>query len=118
MANKGANLSFINGVPELLILRLLEGREMYGYEIVQAIGASTKQVIDAGEGCVYPLLHAMEKRGWVTSRRKTRDGRTRIYYRLSEKGKTQLQETVQRWTQITAAVNGVLGGAYEPMPNV
>ena len=56
-----SNPSFMNGVPELLILRLLQEREMYGYELVQAIRAETDNVISLGEGVVYPALHALEK---------------------------------------------------------
>ena len=56
------NPSFMNGVPELLILRTLEAREMYGYELVQAIQARTNQAIKIGEGVVYPALHALEAR--------------------------------------------------------
>ena len=118
MGNKGADLSFMNGVPEMLVLRLLERREMYGYEIVRAIGTATGQVIEVGEGCVYPILHAMEKKKWVSSRRKSLDGRTRIYYTLTDAGKTQLQRTSVRWAEITSAVNSVLGGLHEPKPNV
>ena len=54
-----SNPAFMNGVPELLILRLLRNREMYGYEIVQAIREETDDVVALGEGVVYPLLHAL-----------------------------------------------------------
>jgi PadR family transcriptional regulator PadR len=47
----------MNGIPELLILRLLEEQEMYGYQIVQAIRSRTDAVVSVGEGVVYPVLH-------------------------------------------------------------
>jgi PadR family transcriptional regulator PadR len=118
MGNKGSDLSFMSGVPELLVLRLLQREEMYGYQIVRAIGEATGKVIEVGEGSVYPILHAMEKNKWVASRRKTLDGRTRIYYRLTERGETQLQKTVSRWAEISAAVNRVLGPSHELEPGV
>jgi PadR family transcriptional regulator PadR len=118
MGNKGMDMSFMNGVPEMLVLRLLERREMYGYEIVRAIGVATGSVIEVGEGCVYPILHAMEKKKWVSSRKKTLEGRTRIYYALTDGGRNQLTKTVMRWSEITAAVNGVLGGPHEAELNV
>ena len=117
MANKGADLSFMNGIPEMLVLRLLERREMYGYEIVQAIGVATGSVIEVGEGCVYPILHALDKKKWVSSR-KDAGGRARIYYALTDAGKKQLCRTVLRWSEITSAVNSVLGGSHEPELNV
>jgi len=118
MGNKGSDLSFISGVPELLVLRLLQRREMYGYEIVRAIGESTGKVIEVGEGSVYPILHAMEKNKWVSARRKTSDGRTRIYYRLTASGEKQLQKSAGRWAEISAAVNRVLGPSHELEPGV
>ena len=58
------NPAFMSGVPEILILRLLADREMYGYELVQAIEVATGQAIKLGEGVVYPVLHALEESGW------------------------------------------------------
>src|SRR5689334_21308601 len=98
------DLSFMNGVPELLILRLLARREMYGYELVAEIKRATGDVIELGEGCVYPILHAMERQGMVTCRRTERDGRSRLYYGLKPKGKRQLEEVSANWERITRAI--------------
>ena len=54
------NPAFLNGVPELLVLKLLSRKEMYGYEIVKAIQLQTKEQISFGEGCIYPYLHHLE----------------------------------------------------------
>jgi PadR family transcriptional regulator PadR len=59
MTFRETNPNFMNGVPELLILRLLADAEMYGYEIVQAIRDRTDAVVVVGEGVVYPVLHAL-----------------------------------------------------------
>jgi PadR family transcriptional regulator PadR len=107
------NAAFMNGVPELLVLRLLRGREMYGYEIVQAIRAETGDVVSLGEGVVYPLLHALEREGALTSRRATVGGRSRIYYALSPKGDTRLSELVGLWSRLTLSLQRVVtGGGY------
>lgn len=103
--------SFMNGVPELLILRLLREREMYGYEIVQAIRSLTDDVVAIGEGVAYPVLHALEKSGAVTARRLTVNGRSRIYYALSDQGASRLDELSALWGRVTGAVQQVLGGA-------
>jgi len=63
MTARETNPNFMNGVPELLILRLLQEEEMYGYEIVQAIRSRTDAVIAVGEGVVYPVLHGLERDG-------------------------------------------------------
>ena len=106
------NPSFMNGVPELLVLRLLRDREMYGYEIVQAIRDQTGDVVALGEGVVYPVLHALERSGAISSQRRAVNGRSRIYYSVSAQGGSRLAELTQLWTRVTGAVQQVLvGGA-------
>ena len=112
------DLSFMNGVPELLILRLLAAREMYGYELVAEIKRATGDVIELGEGCVYPILHAMQRQGLVTCRRLERDGRSRLYYALKQKGKRRLAEVSANWQRITGAIEMALsaGGPGATVP--
>jgi PadR family transcriptional regulator PadR len=99
---------FTAGVPELMILRLLKDGEMYGYEIVQAIAARTLQVVTPGEGVVYPVLHALEKEGALKSRRKTVNGRSRVYYALTPRGAKKLAALAGHWTSVNNAVQAVL----------
>ena len=96
------------GLSELMVLRLLREQEMYGYEIVQAIAARTRQVLSPGEGVIYPLLHALEKDGALKSRRKTVGGRSRIYYSLTARGAKRLVALSDHWTALTGAVGAVL----------
>src|SRR5438270_12548059 len=98
MTSRQTNPNFMNGVPELLILRLLEDAEMYGYEIVQAIRDSTDAVIVVGEGVVYPVLHGLERAGALRSRRKTVAGRSRIYYSVTTAGSRGLGGWGAVWT--------------------
>jgi PadR family transcriptional regulator PadR len=111
MAASKTNPSFMNGVPEILVLRLLSDREMYGYELVQAIEAATGEAIQLGEGVVYPVLHALEAGGCLRARRKPVNGRTRVYYSLTAGGKKRLVQVVSDWSRITRAVSQVLEGA-------
>jgi PadR family transcriptional regulator PadR len=104
------NPSFMNGVPELLVLRLLRNGEMYGYQLVQAIREETGDVVSLGEGVVYPVLHALESSGAITSRRRPVNGRSRIYYALSPKGASRLSELTALWSRLTGAVQQVLVG--------
>jgi PadR family transcriptional regulator, regulatory protein PadR len=99
------NPNFMNGVPELLVLRLLGEREMYGYEIVAAIRARTAEAISLGEGVVYPVLHALEREGALKSRRKAVSGRTRVYYTVTRKGETRLAGLIRQWTEITDTIS-------------
>jgi PadR family transcriptional regulator PadR len=113
MAERNTNPNFMNGVPELLILRLLQQQEMYGYEIVQAIRERTDAVIAVGEGVVYPVLHALESDGALRARRKTVNGRSRIYYFVTTKGVRRLAELSRTWTTLATAIQKVVtGGQY------
>jgi PadR family transcriptional regulator len=110
MVSRDTNPNFMNGVPELLILRLLEEQEMYGYEIVQAIRSRTGEVVAVGEGVVYPVLHALERDGALRSRRKTVAGRSRIYYAVTRSGARRLADLSNTWATLTGAIHGVLAG--------
>jgi PadR family transcriptional regulator PadR len=100
----------MNGVPELLILRLLQQEEMYGYEIVHAIREQTGDVVAVGEGVVYPVLHGLERDGALKSRRKTVNGRSRIYYSVTAAGSRRLANRAATWTNLTSAIGKVLKG--------
>ena len=102
--------SYLNGIPELLILRLLAEKSMYGYEIVAAIRSSTNDLLSFGEGLIYPLLHSLEDDGLLSTRREMANGRPRVYYRLTGAGKKRLKQTTEDWQRVTNAVRLVLGG--------
>ena len=108
---RGATNSLSAGVPELMILRLLQGREMYGYEIVQAIAFRTGEAVTPGEGVVYPLLHALENSGSLKSRRRTVNGRSRVYYGLTAKGVKRLDHLVEDWKTLNAAVEALIASS-------
>jgi PadR family transcriptional regulator PadR len=110
MPSRETNPNFMNGVPELLILRLLQQDEMYGYEIVQAIRTRTDEVIAVGEGVVYPVLHGLERDGALQSRRKTINGRSRIYYSVTPAGSERLAGLADSWSNLTSAIQKMLSG--------
>ena len=110
MTSRDTNPNFMNGVPELLILRLLNEKEMYGYELVQAIRERTDAVVAAGEGVVYPGLHGLESDGALKSRRKTVNGRSRIYYSVTPRGSRRLADLSETWTNLAAAIHRMLLG--------
>jgi PadR family transcriptional regulator PadR len=102
------NPPFMSGVPELLLLRLLAQREMYGYELVKSIRLVTSEAISLGEGVIYPVLHALERNGALRSRRKAVGGRTRVYYSLTAKGRKRLDKLRQDWHRIQGGVTNAL----------
>ena len=110
MTSRDTNPNFMNGVPELLILRLLNEKEMYGYELVQAIRERTDAVVAVGEGVVYPVLHGLESEGALKSRRKTVNGRSRIYYSVTPRGSRRLADLSETWTNLAGAIQKMLMG--------
>jgi len=105
------NPPFMSGVPELLLLRLLAQREMYGYELVRSVRLVTEEAISLGEGVIYPVLHGLERNGALKAKRKAVGGRTRVYYSLTAKGKRRLERLEQEWQRIQSGVNAALGSA-------
>ena len=114
MTRRTTNPDFLNGVPELIVLELLGRRPMYGYELVQAIQAESGGVLAFGEGCIYPLLHKLEARGDLASRRLDVGGRSRVVYRVTPKGSKQFANLAAKWAAVVAAVSNILqGGKHE-----
>jgi PadR family transcriptional regulator PadR len=109
---KKSNPSFLNGVPELLVLRLLAGREMYGYEIVEEIRSRTGAALSFGEGCIYPYLHYLEAEKQVSSRRREVEGRSRNYYKLTARGRKRLEVLTAEWKRVTTGVGLFLEEQY------
>jgi PadR family transcriptional regulator PadR len=109
------NPDFLNGIPELLILKLLSRQPMYGYQLVQAIRANGEE-FQFGEGCIYPILHRLEAERLLRSRRETVSGRSRVTYELTPQGVGRLAESAGAWERIARAVRRVLRGGegHEP----
>ena len=103
------NPPFMSGVPELLLLRLLDQQEMYGYELVRSIKTVTSDAISLGEGVIYPVLHSLERNGALKARRKAVSGRTRVYYSVTDKGRKRLDRLQGEWQRIESGINAAFG---------
>src|SRR4029078_7291727 len=84
---KQTNPDFLNGVPELVVLQLVSRRPMYGYELLRAIERTSGEVLEFGEGCIYPILHRLEKDGHLGSSREIVGGRGRAVFRSFPRGR-------------------------------
>lgn len=102
------NAAFMSGVPELLVLRLLLRQEMYGYEIVRAIRLATNEAVVLAEGVVYPTLHSLEKRGFLKATSRKVEGRTRVYYAVTAKGRKRFESLSGEWERITTGIASCL----------
>lgn len=103
------NPALMSGIPELVVLRLLVAREMYGYEVARALKMVSRGALSFGEGVLYPALHAMEARGLLRSRAQLAGGRTRIYYRATPKGRRRLERLTSGWRRVSEGVERILG---------
>ena len=95
----------------MLLLALLERRDMYGYEMVEALRAQSKEIFHLKAGTLYPLLHTLEAQGWVKAYEKAAEnGKKRRYYRITSAGKKQLTAERRQWEEFTGSVEKVIGG--------
>lgn len=111
MTTKRTNPDFLNGVPELLVLQLLNRQPMHGYDLIQAIRNASDCKLAFGEGCIYPILHRLEEQKLLSSKRELVGGRSRIIYRVTRTGLARLVAAVSAWRQVVEAVNTVLQGS-------
>lgn len=107
---------WMRGAAPLAVLTLLERREMYGYELVEALERDTGGILAMGQSTVYPLLYNLEGRGLVRPVRRTApSGRRRKYYQVTAEGRAWLAEQRTQWGQLVTALGrlGVAGGGTE-----
>jgi PadR family transcriptional regulator PadR len=103
----------MRGAGPVAVMRLLEGGEKYGYELVQLLDRQSQGVLAMGQSTLYPLLYNLQAKGLVASRAETADnGRPRKYYRLTEKGNRQLARDRKQWEALSIAMGklGLIGG--------
>lgn len=100
--------SLISGSMTMLILRLLDEKDMYGYEMIESLRSKSENVFELKAGTLYPLLHALEEKEFVVSYEEEVLGKVRKYYRITKEGRTQLEEKRVQWKAYSNAVTNVL----------
>ncbi|WDV47610.1 helix-turn-helix transcriptional regulator [Clostridiaceae bacterium M8S5] len=101
----------LGGSTVLLLLTLLEESDKYGYEIIKELEIKSDNTFSFKEGTLYPVLHKLENKGFVSSyMNKGETGRMRKYYKITRKGKKQLAEEKKQWGVFSKTVDKVIGG--------
>jgi PadR family transcriptional regulator PadR len=118
MSGTSSKPDFLNGVPELIILRLLSEQPAYGYELVQRIRRDSGEQLNFGEGCIYPILHRLEAQGYLSSRREQVAGRSRVVYRVTRRGSARLVDATAQWQRVVDAVGLILQGGKHGQPGI
>lgn len=98
----------MRGAGPVAVLKLLERKEMYGYELADALASRSEGVLDMGQSTLYPLLYNLEAKGLIESDRRTADnGRERKYYRLTSKGRRRLADDMDAWKRLVTAMSAI-----------
>jgi transcriptional regulator len=95
----------LRGTLDLMVLKALAGGPMHGYGVVRWIRRTTDEALLVDDGALYPALHRLRKRGWITADWGTSENNRRArYYALTEKGRQQLASEVKAWTRFSSAL--------------
>jgi len=102
-------VELLQGTLDVLILRTLVLGHAHGHAIAKMIAQSSDEVLRVDEGSLYPALHRLLKRGWISFEHGTSENNRRAkYYRLTAKGRRQLVIETSRWDRFARAVARVL----------
>lgn len=108
----GKVLDLRSSVTEMLLLSLLTGEELYGQELREELRQCSDGFFALSGGTFYPLLHRLERKGWIAPRRTVSGaGRHLFCYRLTAQGRQALLEQISLWRQYTHAVEQILSAA-------
>lgn len=100
----------IKGSTTMLVLELLKDENMYGYQMIKRLSEKSENVFELKEGTLYPILHTLESKGFITSYWDETTAKKRKYYAITESGKQQLKNKKEEWKIFAGGINKVLGG--------
>ena len=97
------------GTLDLLILQVISLEPLHGYAIAQRLRQMSREVVQVTQGTLYPALHRLENRGYLTADWKASDtGRDAKFYRLTRKGRAHLQAETASWERLADAISAIL----------
>lgn len=104
------NRELVKGSTSLILLQLLNERDMYGYEIVKEMEKRSDYILQVKEGTLYPALHKLEKQQYIEAYwRDTEIGPSRKYYRITDDGKEILKQKTSEWNDFVRVIDKVMG---------
>lgn len=99
----------LQGTLDLLILRALRPGPAHGHAIAKIIERGSQDVLQVEQGSLYPALHRLIKRRWITAEEGASENNRRAkYYRLTANGRKQLETEIGKWDKLVRAIAGVL----------
>jgi PadR family transcriptional regulator PadR len=113
-ASKTTPGEMLQGTLDMLILRTLVMGAAHGHTIAHVIEHTSEDTLQVEQGSLYPALHRLENRGWVSSEWGiSENNRKAKFYKLTARGRKQLAVETSRWQQLVGAIGRVLGEASE-----
>jgi transcriptional regulator len=108
-------IELLQGTLDMLILRTLLFGPAHGHQIARHIQTTTEDVLQVEHGSLYPALHRLEKRRWVSAKWEIARDRNREfkYYRLTAAGRKQLAREESKWTKMSRAISRMMRPAEE-----
>lgn len=100
--------TLVSGSMTMLLLKLLEEKDMYGYEMIDTLRKRSNNVFELKAGTLYPLLHSMEEKDLLTAYEQEFAGKTRKYYSITKEGRGMLESKTKEWNEYKTAVVNVL----------
>jgi PadR family transcriptional regulator, regulatory protein PadR len=102
-------IELLQGTLDLLILRTLLLGEAHGHAIAKAIEFNSDEVLQVQQGSLYPALHRLIKRGWISVEEGTSENNRRAkFYRLTARGRKQLAHETSKWEKFAVAIARIL----------
>ena len=99
----------VQGTLDLLILKIVALEPMHGWAIAQRIRQVSRDVLQVGQGALYPALHKLEQIGWITAEWDVSENNRRAkYYTLTTAGRKALKTEAAQWERLSAAISLVV----------
>jgi transcriptional regulator len=112
--DEAERIELLQGTLDLLILKTLAPGPAHGLAIAKTIERHSEEVLQVEQGSLYPALHRLIKRGWISADEGTSENNRRAkFYRLTAKGRRQLHVETTRWEKLARAIANVLKLAGE-----
>ena len=100
--------TLLSGSMTMLLLKLLDEKDMYGYEMIDTLRKKSCNVFELKAGTLYPLLHGLEEKGLLNVYEQEYAGKTRKYYSITKEGRALLAAKQEEWKEYQSAVANVL----------
>ena len=99
----------VQGTLDMLVLKILALEPLNGWGVSQRLKQMSSDVLGVSDGSLYPALHKLEQRGWITAHWKlSENNRHSKFYSLTRVGRKQLEREAADWNRLSAAISGIV----------